>query len=90
VVVIVREDSEEPKIRAVAKVVAPGRGVARVSSTREETNKIPMPGSEQLPVFVDDSGRRGRWVTWLALGIAVLGLALVMALWFSQASSTGG
>jgi hypothetical protein len=81
---------DEQKIRAVAKVVAPGRGVARVSSTREETSRIPRREAEQPPVFVDDSGRRRRWVTWLSLALAVLGLALVVALWFSQASSTGG
>lgn len=44
---------------------------------------------ERHPVFVDDTGRRGRWLAWLAVLLAVIGLALVVALWVSQVASTG-
>jgi hypothetical protein len=83
---------EDPKIRAVAQVPKPPqqRGVARVSETREVTSRIYPSGAEPPPVFVDDSGKRGRLLTWLSLAFAVLALGLIAALWVSQAASTGG
>jgi hypothetical protein len=89
---------EDPKIRAVAQVptvpppkTAPQqRGVARVSETREVTSRIYPSGAEAPPVFVDDSGKRGRLLTWLSLAFAVLALGLIAALWISQAASTAG
>jgi hypothetical protein len=93
---------DDPKIRAVAAIpktqvptgpprTAPQqRGVARVSETREVTSRIYPSGAEPPPVFVDDSGKRGRLLTWLSLVFAVLALGLIAALWVSQAASTGG
>jgi hypothetical protein len=66
------------------------RGRARVSETREVTSRIYPSVPEPPPVFVDDTGRRGRLVGWLGLVFVLLGLALVVALWWSQASSTAG
>jgi hypothetical protein len=92
---------EDSKIRAVAQVPPPPpdgqpprapqqRGVARVSETREVTSRIYPSGKDAPPVFVDDTGKRGRLLTWLSLAFAVVALALVAALWVSQAASTGG
>jgi hypothetical protein len=83
---------EDPKIRAVAQVPkAPQqRGVARVSETNEVTGRIYPSGKDAPPVFVDDTGKRRRWLTWVSLALAVVALALVAALWVSQAASTGG
>jgi hypothetical protein len=86
-----RED--DPKIRAVAQVPEPPqqqRGVARVPEISEATGRIYPSGKDAAPVFVDDSGKRGRLLTWVSLAVAVLLLGLVAALWFSQAASTGG
>jgi hypothetical protein len=71
---------DDPKVRAVAKVGESGQNTARIYPV------VPPP----RPVFVDDTGRRGRWLAWLAVGLALVGLALVVALWWSQASATGG
>ena len=73
-------NEDEKPVRAVAKVS--GEDVRR-------TGRIYLPGPERRPVFVDDSGRRGRWLMWLSVAIAVAGLALVAALWVSQVTSTG-
>jgi hypothetical protein len=83
---------EDPKVRAVAQVPkAPQRrGVARVSKTTEVTSRIYPSGKDAPPVFVDDTGKRRRLLTWVSLALAVLALALVAALWVSQAASTGG
>jgi hypothetical protein len=86
-----RED--DPKIRAVAQVPEQPqqqRGVARVPEISEATSRIYPSGKDAAPVFVDDSGKRGRMLTWVSLAVAVLLLGLVAALWFSQAASTGG
>jgi hypothetical protein len=95
------EDEGHAKVRAVAKVPPPPaapprapapqqRGVARVSpEAARRTGRIYLTEPERPPVFVDDSGRRGRWLTWLAVILAVLGLALLVALWVSQVASTG-
>jgi len=71
---------DDQKIRAVAKVGESGQNTARIYPS------VPPP----QPVFVDDTGRRGRWLAWLSIGFALVGLALVIALWWSQASATGG
>jgi hypothetical protein len=83
---------EEPPIRAVAKVPKPPqqRGVARVPENIDLTDRFHLSEPEAAPVFVDDSGRRRRLLAWLSISFAVLGLALVVALWISQATSTGG
>jgi hypothetical protein len=85
-----RED--DPRIRAVAKVPKPRqqRGVARVPETIDATSIMDADGPDAQPVFVDDTGRRGRVWTWLALLFAFICLALVAALWWSQAAATGG
>jgi hypothetical protein len=81
-------------VRAVAKIPEPPaqrRGVAKVTTANgQRTGRIYWPVEpERRPVFVDDTGRRGRWLAWLSLLLAVLGLALVVALWVSQVASTG-
>jgi hypothetical protein len=83
---------DDPKARAVAKVPKPPqkRGVARVPETREATSRMYLTEPDAPPVFVDDTGKRGRLLTWLAIGFALTCLALVAALWFSQAAATGG
>ena len=73
-------NEDEKPVRAVAKVS--GEDVRR-------TGRIYLPGPERRPVFVDDSGRRGRWLTWVSVLIALAGLVLIGALWVSQVSSTG-
>jgi hypothetical protein len=87
-------NEDDARVRAVAKVPAPPapqqRGVAKVSAEAgQRTGRIYWPVPERRPVFVDDSGRRGRRLAWLAVLLAVLGLALVVALWVSQVASTG-
>jgi hypothetical protein len=80
------------RVRAVAQVPKPPqqRGVAKVSAQiGEMTGRIYTSEPGVRPVFVDDTGRRGRWLRWLAIAFVVLGLALVAAFWWSQASSTG-
>jgi hypothetical protein len=83
---------EDPPIRAVAKVPTPRqqRGVARVPETIDATSIVDAPEPGAPPVFVDDTGRRGRVWGWLALLFAFICLALVAALWWSQAAATGG
>jgi hypothetical protein len=83
---------DDPKIRAVAAVPKPPqqRGVARVPENSDATSRIYPSGKDDTPVFVDDSGKRGRLLTWLSLAFALLVLGLVAALWFSQVASTGG
>jgi hypothetical protein len=83
---------EDPRIRAVAKVPTPRqqRGVARVPETIDATNIMDASEPGAPPVFVDDTGRRGRMWGWLAVFFALLGLALMAALWWSQAAATGG
>jgi hypothetical protein len=83
---------EEPPARAVAKVPTPRRqrGVARVPENVDATSVMDTSEPDAVPVFVDDTGRRGRLWAWLSLLVALLGLALVVALWWSQAAATGG
>jgi hypothetical protein len=84
--------NEDNKVRAVAKVRKPPqqRGVAKVSAhSSQVTGRLYTSEPGARPVFVDDSGRRRRWVKWLAIAFVLLGLALVAAFWWSQASSTG-
>jgi hypothetical protein len=85
-------NEDDPRVRAVAKVPKPPqqRGVAKVSSQPgEKTGRLYPSVPDPRPVFVDDSGRRRRWLTWLSIAFVLLGLALVAAFWWSQASSTG-
>jgi hypothetical protein len=85
-------NEDEVPVRAVAKVppVPSQRGVAKVSAEAvQRTGRIYWPVPERQPVFVDDSGRRGRWLTWLSVLVALAGLVLIGALWISQVSSTG-
>jgi hypothetical protein len=82
---------DKPEARGRASVPeTEARGRASVPETREVTSRIYPTVPEPPPVFVDDSGRRGRLVGWLALAFVLVGLALVVALWWSQASSTAG
>ncbi|GGK72085.1 hypothetical protein [Mangrovihabitans endophyticus] len=82
-------DDDEAKIRADA-AARRARGVARVSRRDEVTGRLYPKVEQARPVFVDDSGRRGRWLTLLSVGVAVIGLALVAAVWWSQASVASG
>jgi hypothetical protein len=85
-------NEDEVKVRAVAKVPEPRqqRGVAKVTAqTGHTTGRIYPAEPSAPPVFVDDTGRRGRWLTWLSVAFVLLGLALVVAFWWSQASSAG-
>ena len=85
-----RED--KPPVRAVAKVPTPRqqRGVARVPEPVDATSVMDKSEPDAAPVFVDDTGRRGRVWRWLSLLFAFLALALIVALWLSQAAATGG
>ena len=87
---MVRE--KEPSIRAVAKIPTPKqqRGVARVPEPIDATSMMETSEPAAVPVFVDDTGRRGRLWARLSLIVALLGLALVAALWWSQIAVTGG
>jgi hypothetical protein len=58
--------------------------VARVPQNVEPTRRVPDYRKPAEPVFVDDTGRRRRLLTWVAFGLALLGLVLVALLWFSQ------
>ena len=84
---------EDPPIRAVAKVPTQRRqrGVARVPETIDATSVVDRSQPAAAPpVFVDDTGRRGRVWGWLALLFALIGLVLMAALWWSAAAATGG
>ena len=90
-------NEDEFRVRAVAKVNPPAppplpqqRGVARVPrDVGTLTGRLyPSEPDDRAPVFVDDSGRRGRWLTWLSILVALAGLALIGALWISQVSAT--
>lgn len=86
--------------RAVASVKPPqrgvtyrggphgGRGVARVPETREATRPLVPPRPPAPPVFVDDTGRRGRVLAWASVVFAMVVLLLVVAFWVSQATSS--
>jgi hypothetical protein len=85
-------NEDEVVVRAGAKVPPPPqqRGVAKVSAEAvQRTGRIYWPVSERQPVFVDESGRRGRWMAWLSVLLALAALALIGALWISQVASTG-
>ena len=76
---------DEPRVRALAKIPEQPRGVARVTAeTGQRTGRIYWPLPEQKPVFVDDSGRRGRWMAWVSVLLAAGGLALIVVFWASQ------
>jgi hypothetical protein len=87
---------EDPPVRAVAKVPTPQptpqqqRGVARVPEPIDATSVMDTSDPDATPVFVDDTGRRGRVWGWLSLLFALVALALVAVLWWSQAAATGG
>jgi hypothetical protein len=66
-----------------------GRAAARVPSNREETRRLDPPPPRVPPVFVDDSGRRGRWLALVSVTVAMLGLLFIAAFWISQVSSSG-
>lgn len=76
-------------VRAFAVVRVPRSrapvGVARVPVVWESTRRLPPPPPPAAPVFVDDTGRRGRWVAVAGAGTALLVLALVAVFWLSQA-----
>jgi hypothetical protein len=74
--------------RRIAHPDAP-RGVARVSGDREQTRRLVPPPPPVQPVFVDDTGRRGRWLAWASVVAALLGLLLVVAFWVSQVTHSG-
>jgi hypothetical protein len=67
------------------------RGVARVASAPGRTTApdqtTAMPRQPRpTPVFVDDSGRRRRRVRRVILGLGVLLLAAMTAVWLSQSA----
>jgi hypothetical protein len=74
--------------RRVARTDA-SRGVARVSGDREQTRRIVPPPPPVAPVFVDDTGRRGRLLAWASVLAALIGLLLVVAFWVSQITHSG-
>jgi hypothetical protein len=77
--------NEERRVRAVA---APRqRGVAPIPKDVVETSRIYSSGRDDPPVFVDDTGRRRRLLTWLSVAFVVIALALVAALWISQVTA---
>lgn len=65
-----------------------GRGVARIPQTREVTTPLVRPRLPAPPVFVDDTGRRGRLLAWASLVFAVVVLLLIAAFWVSQVTSS--
>jgi hypothetical protein len=74
--------------RRIARPDAP-RGVARVSGNLEGTRRIVPPPPPVAPVFVDDTGRRGRFLAWASVVGALIGLLLVVAFWVSQVTHSG-
>ena len=81
----------QPGVAAVPS--APSRrGVAQVPpQDNAMTGRIYLSGPDaQPPVFVDESGRRGRLLGLLGLGAALIGLALLVAFWWSQLAAAGG
>jgi hypothetical protein len=67
-----------------------GRGVAPVPTNREETRPLTPPPPPVRPVFVDDSGRRGRLLAVTAVSVAIIALLLVVAFWIGLATTSGG
>ena len=63
-----------------------GRGVAPVPRNREETRRLAPPPPPGRPVFVDESGRRGRLLAWASVLAALAGLLLIVAFWVGQAT----
>ncbi len=85
-------NEDDSRVRAVAKIPEPPqqRGVARVTAEAgQRTGRIYWPVPEKRTVFVDDTGRRSRRLSWLFVLLAVIGLALIVAFWVSQVASTG-
>jgi hypothetical protein len=66
----------------------PGRAAASVPRNREQTHRLQPPRPQQ-PVFVDDTGHRGRRLAWVAAVAALIGLLLIAAFWISQVTSVG-
>jgi hypothetical protein len=56
------------------------RGVAGVTDFVD-------PGQITQQIFVDRSGRRRRWMGWVAALVALLGVLFAAALWLSQAAT---
>lgn len=73
------EAHDAPLSRAVAEVPAD------VTATRPISR-----GAQAAPVFVDETGRRGRLLGVLGLGFSLLALLALAALWWSQVAVTSG
>ena len=86
------EDDRAAVADAAAMPEAPSpRGVAPVPPDSAMTGRIYMPAPDSPPpVFVDESGRRGRLLGLLGLGAALIGLVLLVAFWWSQLAAAGG
>src|SRR5437868_322787 len=61
---------------ARGRAAAAGRGVAPVPTNHEPTRQLRPPPPPARPVFVDDSGRRGKLLAWASLLLALAALAL--------------
>jgi hypothetical protein len=59
-------------------------GQARIPTVRETTRRLRPPPPVAPPVFVDDTGRRGRFVTLATSLLVLLVVAGVAVFWISQ------
>ena len=66
------------------------RAVAEVPADVTATRPISRGAQAAPPVFVDETGRRGRLLGVLGLGFSLLALLALAALWWSQVAVTSG
>jgi hypothetical protein len=84
------------RVRAVARVTAPHRQWYRTGVYRGH-GRVRVPRSYRFvrldqsprPVFVDDTGRRGRLLAVASVLLTVVALLLVAAFWLSQTTWPG-
>lgn len=72
------------------KPAARRRAVTAAPPDITATRPISWYQRDVTPVFVDKTGRRGRWLGALGVAVALIALLLLAALWWSQVAATSG
>jgi hypothetical protein len=83
--------SEDDTIQVAGFADAPeSRGVAAMPEDSTATRPISRSNPAITPVFVDETGRRGRLLGLLGLGLSVVALLMLAVMWWSQVAATSG